>query len=253
MEKIKIRVSLFTLLIIENDALRFGYVKSDDSPNKNGLLNKLIPNLIKIKKARREKIKHLLAEMGNSHSEEIYEAVNQVIDEVYFYNEDICTLDQDIWVLPTKQSETAFDEIYESETEISALSVTEYIRGLLNEYALLPQYKREEFAFLDEIEIIQSASYTGQILHFNYDGERYKFFPFQHIYGFLYDQTNYLIGYDIDRKQIRSLPIAGLTRLYMIKSKFHPNNKLLIALQSYLDETKYSADNIVDFADGYEN
>lgn len=253
MEKIKIRISSFALLIIENDALRFGYIKSDNSPNKNGLLNKLIPNLIAIRKLRREKIRQLLTDMGNSRTEEIYAAVNQVIDEVYFYNADLRTLDQDIWILPTRQAETAFDEIYESEIAITALSATEYIRGLLNEYALLPQYKREEFAFYNEFDIIQTACCVGQILHFDYDGEKYKFFPFQHMFGFLYDQTNYLIGYDMQRKQIRSLPIAGLTRLYMLKSKYRPSNALINALQSYLNEAQYSADNIVDFVDSYEN
>ena len=253
MDKIKIRVSSFVLLIIENDALRFGFVKNDDTPNKNGLLNKLIPNLLTLRKKRREKIRQTLFDIGKENTEEIYEAVNQVIDEVYFDNADIHTLDEEIWILPTRQSETTFDEIYESELNITSLSNTEYIRGLLNEYALLPQYKREEFAFYNEIVTIQTACETGQILHFDFDGEKYKFFPFQHMYGFLYDQTNYLIGYDITRKQIRSLPITWLNRLYALKSKFRPSDDLIEKLQNYLNEYKYSAENIFDLGEDYEN
>lgn len=253
MDKIKIRISSFVLLIIENDAQRFGFIKSDNAPNKNGLLNKLIPNLLWIRKIRREKIRQVLSEMGKEHTEEIYEAVNQVIDGVYFDNADIRTLDEEIWILPTKQAETAFDEIYESETAITALSITEYIRGLLNEYALLPQYKREEFAFYDEINMIQYACASGQILHFEFDGEKYKFFPFQHTFGYLYDQTNYLIGYDMTRKQIRSLPIALLNGIYTIKSKFKPSDDLIDKLQCYLEEYRYDAANIVELGEDYED
>lgn len=253
MDKIKVRVSSFVLLIIENDALRFGFVKSDDKPNKNRLLNKLIPNLLRIRKFRREKILQALVDMGKEGAEQIYEAVNQVIDEVYFNNADISILDEEIWILPTKQAETAFDEIAESETVITAMSVTEYIRGLLNQYSLLPQYKREELAFYDEINTIQTACQTGQVLHFDFDGDKYKFLPFQHMYGFLYDQTNYLIGYDIGRKQIRSLPIMWLDRLYMLKERFRPSDDLIEKLQTYLNEYKYDAKNIVDLGKNYED
>ena len=43
-DKIKIKVSLFVANILENDALRFGFLKNGNS-NKNALLNKLIPRL----------------------------------------------------------------------------------------------------------------------------------------------------------------------------------------------------------------
>lgn len=241
------------LLIIENDAQRFGFIKSDDTPNKNGLLNKLIPNLLAIRKFRREKTRQVLLCTGKENVEEIYEAVNQVIDEVYFDNADIHTLDEEIWILPTRQSKKAFDEIYESETNITALSMTEYIRGLLNEYALLPQYKREEFTFYDEINIIQTTCVTSNILHFVFDGEKYKFFPFQHMYGFLYDQRNYLIGYDIAKKQIRSLPISWLGNMYALKSKFRPSDDLIDKLQDYLNEYNYGVENIVELGEDYED
>ena len=253
MDKIKIRISSFVLLILENDAQRFGFVKSDDSPNKNKLLNKLIPELLKIRKFRRERIRYLLADMGKERTEEIYQAVNQVIDEVYFTNEEILVLDEQIWVLPTKQAETVFTEIYESELSITALTITEYVRGLLNEYSLLPQYKREEFVFHHEIKMIQHACALGKILHFEFEGEKYKFFPFQHMYGFLYDQTNYLIGYDMIRKQIRSFPIRALSRLFMLKSTFSPCKDLIMKLQNYLNEYDYGEDNIESLGANYED
>ena len=252
MNKIKIRIASTVFLILENDAERFHYIKSDDSPNKNGLLNKLIPNLLVIRKLRREKIRQALSDMGKERAEEIYESVNQVIDEVYFDDLDLDILDAEIWILPTAQSQTAFDEICDSETKIAALSVTEYLRGMLNEYAMLPQYKREHLVFYREIRLIHSAFATTQILRFECNGEKYKFFVYQYVYGYLYDQTNYLIGYDIDRKQIRSFPIARLKKLYLLKKKYKPSENLMNSIENYHNESQYGMDNIVDWRENDE-
>ena len=252
MEKIKIRISSFVLLILENDAQRFGFIKSDDTPNRNGLINKLIPNLLQVRKSRREEIRRLLSHMGNARAEEIYEAVDHVIDEVYFNDADLDTLNTEIWILPTKQAETAFEEIYESELSITALTVTEYLRGLLNEYALLPQYKREAFAFYEELILIETACGSGSLLHFEFEEEKYKFFPFEHMYGFLYDQTNYLIGYDIIRKEIRAFPVAAIKKLYVLKRTFRPSDDLIGRLQEYLDEYNYDKENIIRLGENYE-
>lgn len=252
MDKKKIGVSLFVDLIIENDACNFGFIKKDGYPNKNGFLNKIIPNILTLRKVKREKIRRTLADMGRENAEEIYEAVNQIIDEVYFDNEDIHTLDTNICLLPTRETATIFDEICENETVITAQTPTECIRGLLNEYALLPQYKRETVAFSTEIDMIFDACTTGKTLHFDFKGDKFKFFPFQHMYGFLYNQSNYLIGYDINRKQIRSFPIVLIRRLFVLKGKYHPNPNLVEKLQDYLNRYNYGEENIVDFGDENE-
>ena len=55
-EKIKIRISKFLRHEIEECDYDFYFIKQDDEPNLNAFLNKLIPNLLKLKKLRREKI-----------------------------------------------------------------------------------------------------------------------------------------------------------------------------------------------------
>ena len=41
----------------------------------------------------------------------MYVCVNTVIDEVYFHDEELDTLSEEIWIRPTKESIVAFDEI----------------------------------------------------------------------------------------------------------------------------------------------
>ena len=253
MDKIKIRISSFVLLILENDAQVFNLIKKDNSPNRNGLLNKLIPNLLLFRKSRREQIKSLLSEMGRGNAVDIYETVNQVLNQVYFNDTSIEDLDSEVWILPTKHTKAVFEEIIESETRLAASSISEYLRGLLNEYALLPQYKREEIAFINELSLLQNACARGKIVHFTYKDEKFNFFPFQHMFGFLYDQTNSIIGYDVDRKQIRSFHITDIDNLYMTSTKYVPSEKLINALQEYLDSFVYDEDNIINFGDDNEN
>ena len=57
---VKLNVLSFVYQILRNDAMKFGFVKKDNNPNMNGLLNKLIPNLVYYRKLRREEIHSIL-------------------------------------------------------------------------------------------------------------------------------------------------------------------------------------------------
>lgn len=253
MDKIKIRVSWFVVTIIELDAVRFNFVKSDDSPNRNKLLNKLIPTLLHFKKVRRNKIKEKLKDMGKDCAEEIFVATNQVVDDVYFNNSDLDVHSEEIWILPTKESITAFDEIFESELKITALSFSEYLRGLLNEYVLLPHYKREELLYFSETSMIQKSCADATILNFKFENEQYRVFPFECMFGFLIEVNNYVVGYDIKRKQIRAFPIAYISELYVLKEKFNPSDDLLEKLNSFFAGYEDLENKIIDLGEGYED
>ena len=240
-DKIKIKVSLFVTNILENDALRFGFIKNKSS-NKNSLLNKLIPTLVEVRKAKRNEIENILKnEYNRKDSENIYNAVNTVIDRVYFDDEELNVLDEYIWIRPSKETMTTFDEIETSETIITAQEISVYIRGLLNEYSRLPQYKREILIFNSELEIFSNACVTRQILHFKdkETGERYKAFAFGYYYGYLYDQTNYCIIYDIINKTIKAIPLYRILDIYAIKQKFKLTETLMKLLQEYADNWNY--------------
>ena len=240
-DKIKIKVSTFVANILENDALRFGFTKNEKA-NKNALLNKLIPTLVEFRKARRNEIEDILKnEYNREDSENIYNAVNTVIDRVYFNDEELNVLDEYIWIRPSKESMATYDEIETSETLITAQEVPVYIRGLLNEYARLPQYKREILTFDGELGSFENACETRQILHFRdkETGERYKAFAFGYYYGYLYDQTNYCIIYDINNKVLKAIPLYRIQDIYAIKQKYKPSERLVALLQEYTDNCDF--------------
>ena len=99
--KAKIRISSIVLLIIDNDCQAFGFISKENNPNRNGFFNKLIPNLLEARKARRNKIEPVLHDdFGRNDSEAIYEAVNTIIDQVYFEDEETERLDSSFWLGP---------------------------------------------------------------------------------------------------------------------------------------------------------
>lgn len=161
-DKIKVRISSFIALIIDNDAQSWGFVKSDDTSNKNAFLNKLIPNMVALRKERREEIRDLLEnDYQRDDAEKVYECVNTVIDQVYFRDEELDNLTEDVWIRPDKEHLSIFDEIKAEELAVTMLDMSTYIRGLLNEYVRLPQYKRQQILFRDEKELITEACVTG--------------------------------------------------------------------------------------------
>ena len=239
--KIKIKISSFVANILENDALRFGFMKSGQS-NKNALLNKLIPTLVELRKARREEIESILRnEYNRSDSTKIYNAVNMVIDRVYFNDEELNALEEYIWIRPSKKTIVVYDEIQTSETRITAQETPVYIRGLLNEYSRFPQYKREALTFDEELDVFANACYTQQILYFRdaETNERHKAFAFHYYYGYLYDQTNYCVIYDINNQTIRSVPLCRIRDVYSIKQKYKPSDRLIEHLQNYADACEF--------------
>lgn len=250
LDKIKVKLSEFVVNILENDALRFEFIKNEKS-NKNALINKLIPTLLEVRKARRDEIESVLNfEYNKNESERLYGAVNTVIDKVYFNDEELSKLDEYIWIRPSKETISVYDEIKRSELEITDLDMSAYIRSLLNEYSRLPQYKREALVFDSELEVFADACCSNQIIHFS-DKEtkdKYRAFAFDYYQGYSYEQENYCIIYDIDRKKIFAVELHRIENIYTIKKKYKPSESLIEALQNYLDSFEF--DKVIDVEDG---
>jgi hypothetical protein len=245
-EKTKIRISSIVLLIIDNDCQAFGFISKDNKPNRNGFLNKLIPNLLEARKERRNKIEHVLHDdFGRKDSEAIYEAVNTVIDQVYFEDEETEKLHSSFWLRPDKSSIKAFDEIEESELKITSQDYSSYIRGLLNEYSRFPMYKRQSLAFNQECEICRKAFETDQIMLFRYKGMRYRVHFYAILYGFLStDETNYIIALDAKTWEIKSFDLSFVESPILIKEKLKLSDSDTEALQSYVEKCDFSDNHI---------
>ena len=243
---IKLSVSNFVLRILQNDAERFGFWNKEKEPNLNGFLNKLIPNLLSFRKARRDEIHRILNEnFARDDAESIYECVNTVIDQVYFSDSELQILDEVIWFRPSTKQNAVFDEIEQSEAKITSQTTTEYIRGLLNEYSRFPQYKRETIAFDNELYTFAMACETSRVFHATVNGKSIRVFAFHYVYGFTYDQSNYLIGYDLSNKVIGAIPLCKIRDSYLVERKYKPSKELIALLQEYYENEEY--DKIISY------
>ena len=92
-----------------------------------------------------------------------------------------------------------------------------------------------------ELDVFAESCSTNQIVHF-YDKEaqkRYRAFAFEYVYGYLYDQTNYCIIYDLDSCIIKSIPLRRIQDIYTVKKKYKPNELLINKMQEYLDNCRF--------------
>ncbi len=237
---IKLSISDFVLRILQNDAEKFGFLRKDGDPNLNGLLNKLIPNLLYFRKSRRDEIHEVLSkDFARNDAETIYECVNTIIDQVYFSDVELQNLSEVIWFRPSIKEGAVFDEIEQSETKITGQTTTEYIRGLLNEYSRFPQYRRETIAFYDDLFDFAESCETGKIFHATVNGKSVRMFAFHYVYGYTYDQSNYLLGYDLTSKVIGALPLCAVRNSYLVERKYKPSDKLIALLQEYYENEEY--------------
>ena len=237
---VKIKVSDFVYNILHNDAEKFEFINYKNEPNLNGLLNKLIPNLLDYRKLRRAETHRVLEnEFMHKDADKIYESVNTIIDRVYFSDAVLGDLEENIWFRPSVKNIAVFNEIADSETIITAQSTSTYIRSLLNEYACLPEYKREQLLFNYEMYCSIQACETGRLLHANLGGKSIQIFAFDYVYEYTYKQSNLLIGYDLTNKIIGAIPLYKIKAPYLVERKYKPSENLINMLQKYYEDVEY--------------
>ena len=249
-EKIKIRISGFLRHTLELDAMCFNFVKKGEFPNLNSFLNKLIPNLLKLKKERREKAKVRLSDIVEFKSErmgyeELVAALNASYDEVYFSDAELEQLDQVIWIRPTKENIVVFDEIFDNETMLTGLDKSTYIRNMLNEYSRFPRYKKEQIVFSEESDITLEARDSGRILKFRYENDKHKAYVFGCVYNYLEEQGNYILCYDLSINAICRFQLCEIDYLHLLEKKYIPDSNLIEMCDKYIDEALWMDDEII--------
>ena len=246
-DKIKVAISSFVITTLENDAYRYSFVKNNKA-NKNALLNKLIPILMELRQEKRERLVQILKyDYNRSDADNVCDAVNSVVDKIYYYDEELDVLDDYLWIRPSKENISVFDEIKSSEIHITSQTISEFIRGLLNEYSRLPQYKREELVYKREYDVFKQGYFDNRVVYFtdSNDNRRYKVFPLAYYYEHLYEQVDYCVFYDIKNNKIRSVRLSDIKNAYMIKEKFYPSDKIINKQKEYTDKLDFESEVIV--------
>lgn len=251
-EKIKVRVSDFLRQTLELDAIAFNFIKTNGEANLNLFLNKLIPNLLLLKKARREEILEYakeqfdIAEDEADFTEKIVNGLNTIFESIYFSDSELDELTQVIWIRPSNDNRAVFDEIIESETEITGLEPSVYIRNLLNEFSRLPRYKKEQITFQEESEKTLLARDSGRELKFRYENEIHRAFVFACVYNYLQEQGNYVLCYDIGLNIICRYQISEITALHVLDKKYKPSDIVRELCNRYAEEGLWLDDEVLE-------
>ena len=251
-EKIKVRVSDFLRQTLELDAIAFNFIKTNGEANLNLFLNKLIPNLLLLKKARREEILEYakeqfdIAEDEADFTEKIVNGLNTIFESIYFSDSELDELTQVIWIRPSNDNRAVFDEIIESETEITGLEPSVYIRNLLNEFSRLPRYKKEQITFQEESEKTLLARDSGRELKFRYENEIHRAFVFACMYNYLQEQGNYVLCYDIGLNIICRYQISEITALHVLDKKYKPSDIVRELCNRYAEEGLWLDDEVLE-------
>ena len=217
MDKIKIRISDFVYMILCNDALEFGFHNKNGGVNMSGFLNKLLPNMLQMRRSRKEALfDEIMLTFENVTDEElgkIQDIVERVVDKVYFPDATQGTLVMEVWVRPTKKTSLAFMDMM-VEASVSDNGMSTYLRHLLNEYSKLPEHTRERIVFSEEWDIAMFAGREARATHILANGEHLHGVLVDRVIGIAKDQRTYLFLYEFGTEAIRSVLLKDIVSIY---------------------------------------
>lgn len=209
--RIKLRVTRLVSLTIERDCQAYGFVKNDGEANRNGLLNHLIPHLYERRRERMGRFKSILKDKYRRRdADAICSVVSMAFDEAYFESDSMAPLEDEVWLRPNSDSGTAFSEIEGKELSNSAKTMSEYIRGLLNEYVKLPCYAREQIFFSDRISVLKKGEKSRKPIGFRYNGAKATVIVCHIDYEPVIKERCYICGFSLDDRKPRLYLLKGI-------------------------------------------
>ncbi|MEG1608878.1 MAG: hypothetical protein RR348_03345, partial [Clostridia bacterium] len=209
------------------------------------------PNLVKQRKKRREIIHDTLSEALEfatdlQSQERLSHYIDTIFDKIYFADEQYRMLADQIWIRPNKENLIIFDEIVESELSICQMDISAYLRSLLNEYVKLPQHQRELLLFAGEIEIVFQSIETDRILNFKYENKKCSLVAINCYSEYLYDQSNYVIGYDTKTKKLKSIKLYKMQDLYILSKKQHLDDAVYATFREIAENFEFANSDTFD-------
>ncbi len=229
-------------------------MKADESSNTNAFLNKLIPNMLEVRKERREIIHGSMSNWLEYYDEKLTEGIRDYIDvlmdEVYFGGSHFNDLTSSIWIRPNKENIVKFDEIIENETKITGQTATECIRKMLNEYCTLPQFKREQIVFSEEFEMLNTSYNNDRIARIEYNDEKKLIVVLEFQSGYTYDQNNYILCLDTENKVILSLLLHNIKRVYLTSECIEMQDIIGKRVLEIINEQRFASQEVFEIMEG---
>lgn len=215
-DKIKVNLSYYVYNTLLHDMVQFEAFKPNGDVNRNDFLNCVIYNFYYNKLKKREWLKGLLerdailTDVSKKSREKMLDSAVRIMDD--FYSEDPYRYHQRYFMIyPTKVTSSFFNRLYEDEVK-NKVSLSAFIRRLLNEYAYLPQYVRENVIKRKEYIELDEASASGNIVVIHFSGTEKRIAPFK-LATNLEETFNYLLGLDLESKELKPISIK-LSKIY---------------------------------------
>lgn len=219
LDKIKVNLSYHVYNTILQDMVRFEFFKANGDVNRNEFLNCIIYNFYQSKLKKREQLKDelnrnaVLTDISNKNKELMINSAIKIMDD--FYNEDTSYRYHNHYfmIYPNKQTEDFFNDIYQNEIK-NSVSISSFIRRLLNEYASLPQYLRENVAKRQEVIKLHTACVEKHVVYFYVSNHEHMIAPFNLVRN-REETYGYLIGIDLNSKKLKPVSIK-LSKIYNV-------------------------------------
>lgn len=178
-DKVKIYISAEVNQILHNDMRLFEFFKKDHSLNKNAFLNTLVINYYERYQSENsrlyEKIKGLLLDKMAQESVEAGELAQDILAKVREQREESGVREkynQTLSLKPTRASKKTVE--YIQNFLLGQMTMSQYFRDLFTSYARLPQDKREQIIFKEQVEVIQEAIFGGRKLYLSMKPNYFK-------------------------------------------------------------------------------
>lgn len=203
-DKIKIYLSYYVYFTLIHDMYSFEIFKPNGEINKNDFLNVLIYNFYQNKSEKKERIKKALlnnaipVNINKETKEKILKGCIDVLDEIY--NEDPYRYHECYFMFyPTKKTLDFFNKLDEDEMR-NKKDRSIYLRSILNEYASLPQYVRENIIKRYELATIRECIETNRTLIFKTGNVERRIAPWNILLS-RFEKFEYLVGLDLNSKK----------------------------------------------------
>lgn len=155
-EKIKISIKQTTLDLLNKDCENFGFLKNDDSLNKNSFLNTLIVNFYEDFSNSEEDFQTSLMKVleFSKNKEDLYSDILKIINKKEMPSS---KLDKTVTLSfkPVKNSEKAIE--YITNILINNESISSYYRRMFTSYSHKPQNERELIIFKENYELLNKS------------------------------------------------------------------------------------------------
>lgn len=215
-----INVSEYIDYMIVRDAVAFNPSSPTSRVNKNGFLNKLLPNIHEYKKEKKKYIETYVSEnifekIPHVSMNSLVNCIDSIFQEIYFEDE-ISSNNISIPFRINSGNISSFRKIIKDSNN----NFQKYARQLLMEYFSYNQLKREQLFFYKEFQEIINTLGTKKIIEFDFLKTHLSMLVFgiypsaNNIDSDINEETNYILGIDItNSNNLISIPLYKISNL----------------------------------------